>query len=77
MNGNQPTKHWSWSNQQVILVRVGVGIWLLILSAILYRTGAGGLWELLLVAVATLHFGLAYRVFRFAKHDPDRRLRFR
>jgi hypothetical protein len=76
MNGNQPSKYWSWSNQQVILVRVGVGIWLLVLSAILYHTGVGGLWEVLL-AVAALHFGLAYRVFRIAKHDPDRRLRFR
>jgi hypothetical protein len=77
MNGNQSSKYRSWSNRQIALVRVGVGIWLLVLSAILYSSGVGGLWELLLVGIAALHFVLAYRAFRSGKHDPDQRLRFR
>lgn len=77
MNGNQPSRYRSWSNRQIILVRVCVGIWLLVLSAILYSSDVGGLWGLLLVGMAALHFVLAYRAFRTARHDPDRSLRFR
>jgi hypothetical protein len=67
----------SWSHQQIARVRVGVGIWLLLLTAILYRAGVGGPWEVVLIAFAALHFGLAYRLFRAAKHDPATTLRFR
>jgi len=56
---------------------VGVGIWLLLLTAILYGAGVGGQWEWLLVGIAALHFGLAYRLSRIAKNDPDPSLRFR
>jgi fatty acid desaturase len=81
MNSNQSSKHAfllrSWSHQQIARVRVAVGIWLLLLTAILYGTGVGGQWAWLLVAIAVLHFGLAYRQFRIAKGDPDRSLRFR
>jgi fatty acid desaturase len=81
MMGEQSSHHVfqfrSWSHRQTAYVRVGVGIWLLLLSAILYRAGVGGPWEWPLVAVAVLHFGLAYRLFRVAKHDPDASLRFR
>ncbi|MBV9000880.1 MAG: hypothetical protein JO304_17595 [Solirubrobacterales bacterium] len=56
---------------------MGVGIWLLLLAAILYSAGVGGEWEWLLIGIAGLHFGLAYRQFRIAKGDPDRGLRFR
>ncbi|HTU84770.1 MAG TPA: hypothetical protein VMF57_04295 [Solirubrobacteraceae bacterium] len=73
MNTNRSREHAfqlrSWSHRQIALLRVGVGIWLLLLTAILYRAGVGGPWELLLVGFAALHFGLAYRVFRIAKHD--------
>lgn len=62
--------------QQVARVRIGVGIWLLVLTAILYGSGHGGRWGWLLVAGATLHFCLAYRLFRIAKKDPDRNMRF-
>jgi hypothetical protein len=41
-------------------VRVGVGIWLLFLAAIL--CGYGYWWGVLLVAPAALHFYLAYRL---------------
>ncbi len=59
--------------QQVARVRIGVGIWLLVLTAILYGSGHSGPWEWLLVAGAALHFCLAYRLFRIAKKDRDRR----
>jgi hypothetical protein len=41
-------------------VRIGVGVWLLILTAIL--CGSGSWWGLVLIAPAALHFYLAYRV---------------
>jgi hypothetical protein len=81
MNANQSSKHVfqprSWSHKQIAGVRVGVGIWLLLLAAILHGEGVGGLWESLLVGTAALHFALAYRLFRIAEKDPDRSLRFR
>jgi uncharacterized protein (DUF58 family) len=46
----------------VARVRVGVGLWLLILTAILYGSGNGGWWGVLLVPAAALHFYLAYRL---------------
>jgi 4-hydroxybenzoate polyprenyltransferase len=67
----------SFSHRQIARVRVGVGIWLLLLTAILYSAGIGGVWEWLLVGIAGLHFWLAYRLFRIAKDDPDASLRFR
>jgi len=43
-------------------VRVGIGIWLLVLTAI--PCGYGRWWGVLLVAPAALHFYLAYRLRR-------------
>ena len=81
MSGNQSSRHAfqirSWSHQQIARVRVGVGLWLLLLAAILYGAGVGGQWEWVLVAVAALHFGLAYRLLRIAKDHPGQGLRFR
>ena len=81
MNGNQSPTHVfqlrPLSHRQIARLRVGVGIWLLLLAAILYSAGVGGEWEWLLIGIAGLHFGLAYRQFRIAKGDPDRGLRFR
>jgi hypothetical protein len=48
----------------VARVRIGVGVWLLILTAVLYGYGQGGWWGALLVPAAGLHFYLAYRVSR-------------
>ncbi len=62
--------------RQVAQLRVGVGIWLLFLTAVLYGTGNGGRWGWLLVLAAALHFGLAYRLFRIASKESDRRIRF-
>jgi hypothetical protein len=46
----------------VARVRIGVGVWLLILTAILYGYGPGGWWGVLLVPAAALNFYLAYRM---------------
>jgi hypothetical protein len=56
--------------QRVARVRVCVGIWLLVLTAILYGSGHGGQWGWLLVVAAALHFCLAYRLFRIARKIP-------
>jgi len=61
--------------RQVARVRIGIGIYLLFLMAILYNTGHGGEWAWLLAVTAGLHFGLAYRLFRIAKREPSRRMR--
>jgi len=45
MNGKSGTHVFqfrSWSHQQVARLRVAVGMWLLLLSAILYGAGVGG-----------------------------------
>jgi hypothetical protein len=62
--------------QQIARLRVGIGIWLLILTATLYASGHGGQWGWLLLIAAALHFCLAYRLFRIAREHPDRHLRF-
>jgi hypothetical protein len=62
--------------RQVARVRIGVGIWLLFVAAMLYSQGYAGQWGWLLVATAALHFVLAYRLFRIARTDPTRRMRF-
>jgi hypothetical protein len=70
MNGNKSThvcQFRSWSHRQIACLRGAVGIWLVLLTAILHGAGVGGEWELLLVAMAALHFGLAYRLFRTAR----------
>jgi hypothetical protein len=81
MNANQASNDAfrlrSWSHQQIARLRVGVGIWLLLLTAILYCAGVGGQWEWLLIGIAALHFGLAYRLFRIARDNPHQSLRFR
>ncbi len=78
MNGNQSIKRGlqaasRWHPRQVACVRVAVGVWLLIVTAMLYGSGHGK-WGWLLVPIAVLHFYLAYRLFRAAK-DPESRIR--
>jgi hypothetical protein len=60
-----------WHPQFVARLRVAVGIWLLILTAILYGAGHGGWWQGLLVAIALLHFYLAYRLRRAGNPGKD------
>lgn len=79
MNHSQSTRPFqlrSWGPRQIGGLRVGIGIWLLVLTAVLYGAGVGGLWELSLVAIAALHFALAGRSFRIARTDHDRGMRF-
>jgi hypothetical protein len=45
-----------------ICVRAGIGIWLVVLTAILYGYGRGGWWGVLLGPAAALHFYLAFRL---------------
>lgn len=66
----------TWYPRQVACVRIGVGIWLLVLTAILYGSGHGGQWAWLLVVGAALHFYVAYRLFRAARNDSDRGVTF-
>jgi hypothetical protein len=46
----------------MVPVRIAVGLWLLLLTAILYGSGRGGWWGALLLPSALLHFYLVYRV---------------
>jgi hypothetical protein len=43
-------------------VRIGAGVWLLVLTAVLYGDGRGGWWGVLLVPTAALLFSVAYRL---------------
>jgi hypothetical protein len=43
-------------------MRIGVGVWLLVLAAILYGYDRGGWWRVLLVPIAALLFYIAYRL---------------
>jgi hypothetical protein len=43
-------------------VRIGVGVWLLILTAILYGYDRGGWWRVLLLPTAAVLFYVAYRL---------------
>jgi hypothetical protein len=43
-------------------VRFATGVWLLVLTAILYGFGRGGWWGVVLVPTAALLFHIAYRL---------------
>lgn len=53
----------------MVPVRVLSGIWLLVLTAILYGYGRGGWWGVLLLPAAALHFYLAYRLTHIAQQS--------
>jgi hypothetical protein len=55
---------------QVIVTRIGVGIWLMVLTAIFCTLGYW--WGLALLAPAALHFYLAYRIDRFATGERNK-----
>jgi hypothetical protein len=65
MNSDRPMKlatlYGSRHRLLIARVRIGVGVWWLILTAILLGTGQSGWWAALLVPAAALHFYLAYR----------------
>jgi hypothetical protein len=54
---------WEYRHARVMVpVRVMIGIWLIVLTAIFYGSGRGGWWGLLLLPAAGLHFYFAYRI---------------
>jgi hypothetical protein len=58
---------WAWERRHrrvMVPVRVISGIWLVVLTAILYGWGVGGGWALLLIPAAAGHFYCAYRNLR-------------
>lgn len=56
---------WEYRHARIMLpVRIVVGFWMVILTTILYGYGRGGLWALLLIPAAMLHFFLAWRLLR-------------
>jgi hypothetical protein len=56
---------------RVAWLRIAIGIWLLCLMAVLYRSGHVGQWAWLLALAAVVHFSYAYRLFRFARRGSD------
>jgi len=60
---------------QVARLRVGVGIWLLFLTTVLYGYGQAGDWAWLLLVAAALNFYLAYRLFVVARRSSGRAVR--
>jgi hypothetical protein len=60
----------SWEKNHARLwapLRVAIGVWLLILTAILYGYDRGGWWGALLIPAAALHFYVAYRLHRLPR----------
>ncbi|MBV9604938.1 MAG: hypothetical protein JO027_07520 [Solirubrobacterales bacterium] len=80
MNRNRAGKHGlrlqSWDNRQFARLRIGIGVGLLLVSAILYAAGVSALWYWPLLPVAALHFALAIRLFRIAG-VPEQSVNFR
>jgi len=48
-------------------VRTAAGVWLLILTAILYGYDRGGWWRVLLILAAALHLYFAYLLYRLPR----------
>ncbi len=63
--------------RQIAWLRVGIGLWLMLVTTVLSSTGHAGQWAWLLLGVAALHFVLAARLFRIARRQDDRHFRFR
>jgi hypothetical protein len=56
---------WEYRHRRVMLpVRVLIGLWLVVLTVVMYGYGRGGWWGALLVPSACLHFYFAYRLRR-------------
>jgi hypothetical protein len=55
-------------------VHMGTGVWLLILTAILYGYDRGGWWRALLIPAAAGHFYCAYLLYRLPRVTGARRI---
>ena len=53
---------------KVAYLRVGIGIYLLVLTGVLLAVGAGDPWAWVTGAFAAVHFALAYRLLRIKRH---------
>lgn len=54
---------WEYRHARFMVpARASIGVWLIFLTAIIYRSGRGKKWSLLLVPAAALHFYFAYRL---------------
>lgn len=64
MVGLMQPSAWEYRHARVMVpIRVLIGIWLLVLTGILYGFGSGGWWwGALLVPAAALHFYFAFRL---------------
>jgi hypothetical protein len=62
--------------RQIAWLRVGIGLWLMLVTAVLYSTDHAGEWGWLLLTVAALHFVLAARLFRIARRQRGQDVRF-
>lgn len=56
--------------RKVAVLRVGIGLYLLALTAILVATGVGEPWAWVTGVFAVVHFILAYRLLGMAKRPP-------
>ena len=75
LRGTKVPSDWEYGHARVMLpVRIVTGVWLVVLTAILYGYGRGGWWGALLVPAATLHF---YIAFRLIQRPPAERRRSR
>ncbi len=53
--------------RQIACLRVGIGIWMLFLTTVLYSTGHGGHWAWLLAVGTAVHWVWAHFLFRIAR----------
>ncbi len=62
---------WEYRHVRLMLpMRVVVGVWLVLLTAILYADGQGGWWGALLVPAAALQLYIVYRLIRRPEQAP-------
>jgi len=53
--------------RKVAVLRIGIGVYLVILTVVLAAAGVGDVWAWVTGVFAVIHFVLAYRLFRIAE----------
>jgi hypothetical protein len=62
---------WEYRHARLMLpIRIVTGVWLVFLTALLYGSGRGGWWGVLLGPAAALHVYIAYRLIHRPEHPP-------
>jgi hypothetical protein len=56
--------------QKVGFLRIAIGVYLLVLTAVLVAGGVGDPWAWVTGSFAVVHFALAYRLLRIARQGP-------